>query len=506
MHEIQKIGAILFLMIGILFSVGMVYAETVEVPEDIRVGLYYGSSAVASFRLMAPGGMEIGIWCDGEFEKIYEVEASQTITVTKGEAEGSVLVSDFGEIGSEEEYPYFHSLEKNGLAILEINGKRYRGNIEVRRFSKSDMTVINHLSMQEYLYGVVPREIGGNSPLEAVKAQAIVARTYATKNYGRRASLGFDVYPTVDDQAYGGYEWENKNSNLAVDETDGQVVVYQGELIGGYYFSTSGGYTESSENVWGGKYDYLQAVPDPYEPEVAGNTTWEVEYTAKEIKEMLEAKGIDVGDIISLEPIEYTEAGRVLTLKVVGIEGEKLITKSKTREYLGLKSQWYTINDEAPEVKEFDDEDLPGSHTSSEEEDDWWMKEDSKTGEDLEDGECIVIQPDYSSDEGKLAPKEDSRQEDTEKERKPLLTAILQAFTKDKETLEEKWIKKDSEEVKEVNTEYQSVSSQTTFVFRGRGWGHAIGMSQNGAKGMAEEGFSCEEIIQWYYSGVDIIG
>jgi len=283
----KKILKSLFILFVFVLFFSCVYAQGVEAPKDIRIGLFYGSSAIDVLKLSSPGGIEIGTICDGEFSYIDEVGANKELIITRDSENGAVKIEGFGTIGSKNEYPYFKSIENKEKSIINVNGKNYRGNVEIRRFSDSDMTVINHLSMQEYLYGVVPREIGGNSPLEAVKAQAIVARTYATKNYSRRKKWGFDLYPTVDDQAYGGYDWENPNSNNAVDETDGQVVVYNGELIGGYYFSTSGGYTESSENVWGGKLDYLKAVPDYYEPEVAGNTSWEVEYTAKEIKDKL---------------------------------------------------------------------------------------------------------------------------------------------------------------------------------------------------------------------------
>lgn len=489
-QQIRKIGLLLGVAVILVFASAMVYAQSVEVPEDIRIGLYYGSNSVATLELSSPGGIEVGVMVDGEFELIDEVASNKVITITKGESKGSVEVSGIGEIGSKNEYPYFKSCEKNEISILSINGKKYRGNVEIRRFSDSDMTVINHLSMQEYLYGVVPREIGGNSPIEAVKAQAIVARTYATKNYGRREQWGFDLFPTVDDQAYGGYGWENPNSNLAVDETDGKVVIYNGELIGGYYFSTSGGYTESSENVWGGQLDYLRAVPDLYEPEIEGNTTWEVEYTAKEIKEKLNDKGIDVGEILELEPVEYTEAGRVLALKIIGTDGETTLTKSKTREYLGLKSQWYSINDDAPEVKEVDDADLPihrGDYEEDEENNNWWMNdglEDKENEDEENDEEYIVINPNYSTDEKNLIAKE-------EKEMKPLLKAIVDKILGDK--------------VEKTNIKYEAAKSNSTFTFRGRGWGHAVGMSQNGAKGMAEEGFSCEEIIKWYYSGVEVV-
>lgn len=465
---------ILFVLFTFVTSFTIVNAKTVEVPENIRIGLFYGSKAVETLKLSSPGGIEFGVMCDGEFEYIDEVESNEELVITKTD-DDAVYIKGYGEIGSEDEFPYFISLENDDECLMKINGKLYRGNVEIRRFSDSDMTVINHLSMQEYLYGVVPREIGGNSAIEAVKAQAIVARTYATKNYGRRDAWGFDLYPTVDDQAYGGYTWENPNSNKAVDETNGQVIVYDGELIGGYYFSTSGGYTEDSENVWVSKLDYLRAVPDYYEPEVEGNTTWEVEYTASEIKSKLANYGIDVGDIIDLVPVEYTDAGRVLSLKVVGTEGEEVLTKSNTRTYLGLKSQWYSINDEAPEVLDNEDIIFPNKNNSKNEEN---------------DEEYIVINKDYSDDDAKIITEEKP------KEMKLLLKKIVNYILGKSD---------EDEEIETIETEYKAAKNKSTFVFRGRGWGHAVGMSQNGAKGMAEEGFSCEEIITWYYSGVEVI-
>lgn len=479
----KKILMTLVALLVFTISCATVYAQGVKAPEDIRIGLYYGSNDLDTLTLSSPGGIEVGVMVDGEFEYIDEISSNKEIEISRGDERGSVYVEGVGEIGSEDEYPYFKSLENDDKFLIKINGKLYRGNVEIRRFSDSDMTVINHLSMQEYLYGVVPREIGGNSPFEAVKAQAIVARTYATKNYGRRDKWGFDLYPTVDDQAYGGYTWENQNSNDAVDETYGQVIVYDGELIGGYYFSTSGGYTESSENVWGGKLAYLQAVPDIYEPEIDGNTTWEVEYTASEIKKKLASYGINIGEIVDIIPLEYTDAGRVLELKIIGTEGTKILTKANTRTYLGLKSQWYTVNDEAPEVKEVDIDDLPTSNNSKDEDsingDEWWLKDGTE-----EDEEEVTVKTDYINDKDKFTV-------DKIETMKPLLRMIVESILSNK--------------IEEIEPKYEAVSNKATFTFRGRGWGHAVGMSQNGAKGMAEEGFSCEEIITWYYSGVEVI-
>ncbi|MBQ9267609.1 MAG: SpoIID/LytB domain-containing protein [Clostridia bacterium] len=460
-----------FVFLLVIFSVLGLSAMSmakVSVPDEIRIGIYYGSKGASSVTLSSDGGLKIGtLDADGEFELIEKVGKGESITVTKGSSANSVNVSGIGEIGDKNNVPYFMSgKNSSGLYLISINGTKYRGDVEIKRYSDSDMTVINVLSMQEYLYGVVPREIGGNSPIEAVKAQAIIARTYAAKNYNKRSRWGFNLYPTVDDQAYGGYTWENSNSNNAVDETDGMVATYDGELIGGYYFSTSGGYTENSENVWGGTLDYLKAVPDTYEPENLTKKTWKVTLTASEVKSLLASRGINVGDIVDLVPTEFSDVGRVTELKIVGTNGTEYLTKEKTRTYLGLDSQWYTINSDAPQAVEY----IAEENTNS------------------------TKRNDTKNDRTDIYKNGDDEEEEEEKEKvvKPLLQKLLAIFTPAKE------------DTTEVQTAYAAKTAKTEFVIQGRGWGHAVGMSQNGAIGMARNDFDCEEIIKWYYSGVKI--
>ncbi len=512
----KKLVILLLLIVSLLnvFSTSM--AKEIEVPLDIKIGLYYNKSAKNSFTLSSPGGIEIGVMRNGKFSSLNATDNDEEIVVKKSEVPGAVYVEGYGNIGNTDEYPYFASIKKDGISIIEIDGNKYRGNIEVRRFSDSDMTVINHLSMQEYLYGVVPREIGGNSEYEAVKAQAIVARTYAAKNYNKRISLGFNLFPTTDDQAYGGYKWENPNSNRAVDETFGKVVVYDGELIGGVYFSTSGGYTESSENVWGGKVDYLKAVPDTYEPQIEGNTSWEVTMSAAEIKSKLANNKIYIGEVIDLVPTEHSETGRVTKLKIIGTDGEKEITKSNVRSVLGLKSQWYSINSDAPTVISGTPNDVSSSkeEIKSEASDtEWFLREEIVEEKKEEEKEIpismISVGSNYINDASKYEIKENdeelievNKENEGEniiiKEERPLFDKLISFLSIDFKSLLTK------PHIVTNEQKYNSASSKNTFTFRGRGWGHAVGMSQNGAKGMAKEGFSAEEIIKWYYSGVEI--
>ena len=490
----KKVLMMILIVAMTITSLAFAKSYTIEVPDDIRVGLFYKSSAKNSFSLSSPGGIKIGTMNDGRFSYIDETEYNEEIIIKKSSKAGAVYIEGYGDIGSLHNYPYFMPIEKDGLSLMIIEGKKYRGCVEVRRLEESDMTVINHLTMQEYLYGVVPREIGGNSEIEAVKAQAIVARTYAAKNYNKRIKLGFNLLPSPEDQAYGGYEWETANSNKAVDETYGQVVVYNGELIGGYYFSTSGGYTENSENVWNSPVDYLKAVPDTYEPVIEGNTSWEVTMTASEVKASLKKYGIDVGEIVDLVPEVVSDTGRIIKLKIIGTNGEDTLTKSNARAYLGLKSQWYTINDAAPTVKTGEQPSLTNSSKNT------VTKSIIST---IKDGEEVVPgeeEPEVKEETGNPEWYLVVDEEKTESENiviKPLLSSIINFFSNKLNT------EKESNMIS-APLIYKSSSNSTTFTFRGRGWGHAVGMSQNGAKGMAKAGFSAEEIIKWYYSGVEV--
>jgi len=142
---------------------------------------------------------------------------------------------------------------------VNVNGRPYRGRIEVFVNSKGNLTVVNEVSMEDYLLSVVPKELGLPS-LEAQKAQAIAARTYALSNGGRFLRQGFDILPTVSSQVYGGREAETSMGTRAVRETSGIIAEYGGRPINALYTSTCGGRTEDSENIFDRAEPYLRGV------------------------------------------------------------------------------------------------------------------------------------------------------------------------------------------------------------------------------------------------------
>ena len=152
----------------------------------------------------------------------------------------------------------FGALDEHSTPV-KFNGKPYRGRIEVFVNSRGTLSVVNAVSLEDYLLGVVPNELSLPA-IEAQKAQAVAARTYAVANINGFGSQGFDLLPTVRSQVYQGFSSETKTATQAVAETRGIVATYRGVPINAYYTSTCGGRTENSENIFDKAEPYLRGV------------------------------------------------------------------------------------------------------------------------------------------------------------------------------------------------------------------------------------------------------
>jgi stage II sporulation protein D len=156
--------------------------------------------------------------------------------------------------------PLVFASSTGAAAPLRFNDKPYRGKIEVFANTRGALTVVNVIGLEDYVRGVVPNELspGGYPAIEALKAQAIAARTYALRNRGQFSSEGYDLLPTTRSQVYRGLSSEHPLSSRAVEETRGIVATYNGEPINALYTSTCGGRTENSENIFNDAVPYLR--------------------------------------------------------------------------------------------------------------------------------------------------------------------------------------------------------------------------------------------------------
>ena len=221
-----------------------------------------------------------------------------------------------------------------GAAALALK-HRYRGSIQVD-VTGGKLRAINVVGLEQYLYGVVPSEMPFTWLPEALKAQAVAARSYALAT---RRTGAFDLYPDTRSQVYLGIEHEKPSTNAAVDATAGQVVLYQGEVAKTYFFSTSGGRTASAEDVWGEPVPYLVSVPDPYDSISPYHNWGPFAFTGAKLAKLLKIKGQQVVD---LQP-ELNASGRIKTLNVVGTKSTIAVDGATLRKSLGLRSTWFSV-------------------------------------------------------------------------------------------------------------------------------------------------------------------
>ena len=220
-----------------------------------------------------------------------------------------------------------------GSAALALK-HRYRGSIQID-VSAGKLRAINMVGLEQYLYGVVPSEMPYTWAPEALKAQAIAARSYALAT---RRTGAFDLYPDTRSQVYLGIEHEKPSTNAAVNATAGQVVLYDGQVAKTYFFSSSGGRTASAEDVWGEPVPYLVSVPDPYDS-ISPHHDWgPFVFTGAKLAKMLKMKG----QVVDLQP-ELNSSGRIKVLNVIGTKGTLAVPGAVLRTKMGLRSTWFSV-------------------------------------------------------------------------------------------------------------------------------------------------------------------
>ena len=216
---------------------------------------------------------------------------------------------------------------------VEDKMRSYRGVIELRR-TEAGLTVVNELEVEAYLYGVLKLEINPAWPEEAVKAQAVAARTLALASLGRFSREGYDVRDNTDSQVYGGVTFEDPRATAAVDATRGLALLHSGAPIFAAYHADSGGRTEASEHVWGRAYPYLRSVDDPY---TAGSPyeRWTRSLPLSQLEAALRRGGVAIRELRGLEVAETSPSGRALTVRLAGADGVVELTGHRLRTLVG---------------------------------------------------------------------------------------------------------------------------------------------------------------------------
>jgi stage II sporulation protein D len=334
---------------------------------------------------------------------------------------------------------------------VAVNNKFYRGKILLKWDEAKGIQAINELELEEYLWSIVPSEMPPAWHFEALKAQAVAARSFALARLGAHQKEGFDVCASSHCQVYNGISSEAERATAAVQNTAGIALLYDGEPITAAFHSSSGGFTENAADAWGSDIFYLRSVKD-FDADTP-NYKWEKKLSPESAGKRLSGSGYNIGNLqaVELSALDYgaentasdrTRTGRVKSMRFIGDTGSVTVSGDRVRDIFGLKSTFFDVLLEVPAVSSIDVE--VGS---------------------LYTKKIEVDLPAYQETRGWPTDKKEIRR----------LTG----------------------------------REGETIVFSGYGFGHGIGMSQWGAKQMAEKVPETNttyygEILKHYYTGVQL--
>ena len=434
-----------FVLVAMLMPI-VVFASD---PTYIRVGLTRSFGNVASIEVQNTRLM-VGYGTDFGFLPIREVSSAGGFTVQLSGGQvvlisGNAVAYTFTGMGGAQ-------VQAPAGEFILLGTSSYRGTIEFRP-GGGNITAINVISLEQYLYGVLPAEMPPSWHIEALKAQAVAARTFAFNRLGGsgHAASGFDICDSTNCQVYDGTAREHENTTRAVRETDGLMLFHGGRTILANYFSSSGGATDNSEDVWFEARPYLRSVNEIHEHEPM---LWTRSLTWAELTYAAGRAGANIGTVTGISVSSVGVSGRATELTLHGTNGTWSVSREPIRNFFGpiggnLPSRNFTIYGGLPATP-------PVVAT------DGFQSISSQVN-------ALVVH-DVRGGTGNVH-----------------MGYIF-----------------DGVSMRRVDFTPTIVSGGAGITINGRGWGHGVGMSQRGAEGMARMGFGFREILMHYYTGVEI--
>lgn len=446
----------------VFIGCNLTYAITESQLENYRIKIHSSASSVTiranNNYYISVDGVKFEYDLNSASEDIVFLKNNNKIVAKKSTGATIVEGDEIKLLKKDTELRYF---EVKGIDGVDYS--KYPDNVSIKLdSSKNNILVINITPLETYIKGVIPYEMGASAPLEAMKAQAVTARTLAVKRVNKYNSEGYDITNTTSDQVYKGYNAtyfaSSHNVSKAVEQTKGIVLTYNGGLVEGVFYSNNGGQTASDGFVWGSgsSTPYYTSKKDEYDTYLHKTSlSWgQIAYTSVYNKEELRNLIIEnstkypayyktpyctpnfngISENFTIEVLNSTN-GYVTQIRLSDDTGKSYIIKNyANRWFFGLRSQQYTLNQ------------IGGLFVKSNKE------------------------------------------------------------TIQKETI---YVKGADNKVSELNKKDAYVKSSAgvksandiKFVFEGKGYGHGIGMSQNGAMNRAEAGHKYNQILEFYYTG-----
>ena len=550
-------------LVGCLCIAPASAVDTVDTDVTLRVGLTIGgANTFADPKLEnvsgEPTGYTIGTMNGTSFSGGTSVSASQlTIKLVSGAfqvtdtATGKVLYTSAA--GAD------HIAIRPNSDLTWFKGYQWHGDFVYRRASDENITVINYVGLEDYVKGVLPYEIDPDWPAEAQKAQAVRARSFALGT--SKHNEYYELCNTTNCQVYLGANRATEASDAAVDATQGEYLTYNGEPVIGYFFSSDGGATEDAVNVWGGDYPYLQGKEDPYE---TYDSSWSVTLTAEEIRQKLVSAGYSIGTVANVEVTRRTDTDNVNEVTVTDTTGKQVvIRRDDCRTVFGLDSIRYTITPNAsastaatlPQSTSVKIQ--PSTHVvtvDGERVDPQGYNINGYNFYKLRDIAYILNGTDsqfnvtWDGANNRIVLTDGAAYQEVGGEMTSSVSAAIKNVSESDSTivLDGKTLSltgyringNNYYKIRDVGSalgfsvdfdpeteivligsanagqddtqddpkDETPITNAASYTFNGSGWGHSVGMSQWGAYGMARQGFGYEDILKFYFTGIEIAG
>ena len=357
----------------------------------------------------------------------------------------------------------------SSTAIIGWNNTRYRGTLEILLKDDTTLNVINRIDVESYLRGVLKMEMNPKWPFPALQAQAILARTYAITNRNRHNKEGYDLCALSHCQLYRGVNAETIQTDSAVRETAGRILLWGNKPASVYYHSDSGGATTDHASVWKSKIPYLITKKEPFSS-TSPHSQWRAQISSAQIEAALNKIRQNVGSVQKITVLNRDASNRVLSLEIQGSLGTTRITGYSFRMALGSST-------------------IKSTH---------FYVDGSTNGSSI---------PKSATDSPKFSARETSVVELTQAgvfSSKELMDMLV--YPEKKEYyLEMGRQRMGSADVGQPKENLEAVMTQNNgFSITGSGWGHGVGLSQWGAKAMAEQGWSYKQILLHYFPGTEV--
>lgn len=484
----KKLSFFIITIVFLSFLPSQAYPVTKEVSVLLEQDTFSGSLSGTGMRLNDPNGKEIVL------SGTYTIKISGSDRLLAGK------------------HIFRTPLKAVSDVPMKYNGRAYYGSF-IFKNTPNGINVSNILDIEQYLSGVIKAEMSPKWGIEALKAQSVLARTFAVHAGGKHGEN--DLCDGYHCQVYKGISGDERTTDRAIEETSGLILRWKGSPASVYYHSDSGGMVTSSGNVWGGEIPYLKPKAEPFAYS-GPNTLWTIDLSMSFIQSRLANNGINIGTVSSITPLERDGSGRVLKIEIKGTGGSKIISGYSFRNIIGaakIKSTLFEFGTRSPYINE-ERGSLPLS--------------------------TVLKKNEISGPEGKLTEKIDLSEMPEDKEDKLIWLTKKRVFTTlelmeilskpdDQDLYIQKGIdraegrlpmpgqasEKSCDDLTENTTTeipdiryapHLSMASATGPNIRifGRGSGHGVGMSQWGAKTMAEKGWTFTQILSYYFPGTTI--